>query len=127
MKTELLTQKEVRIWMLSVPHYPTCFALGSQGQGVVVRVPTGGRCSSLVSRVPADRLGEPVPQEVPGSGGCGARAAGQEGGAGLVVQGDAANRLRKKFCVSCFPAGGILCWCFVKLTSVAAVLIKIET
>lgn len=72
MKTELLTQKEVKFMMSPVPHYPSCFARGSQGQRVVVKVPTGGRCSSLVRCVPTDRLGKPVPQEVPGSGWSGA-------------------------------------------------------
>lgn len=110
-------------WCPSVPHHSSYFALW-----VLVEVATRRRCSWLVCCVPADRLGEPVPQEVPGSGGGGVRAAGQEGGAGLVVQGDAANRLREKWSVSCcWPVGGTLRWCFVKLTSVAAVLLKIET
>lgn len=95
---------------------------------VVMEVPTGGHCSSLVCCVLADQLGEPVPQDVPGSGGGGARTAGQEGGPGMVVQRDAANRLREKCSVSCWwPAGGTLRWCIVKPTRVAAVLLKIET
>lgn len=65
---------------------------------------------------------------MPGGGGGGAKAAGQEGGAGLAEQGDAADRLRRdgwSFAVSSWwPAGGALSWCSVKLTSVAAVLIK---
>lgn len=62
---------------------------------------------------------------MPGGGGGGAKAAGQEGGAGLAEQGDAADRLRRGWRpASWWPAGGALSWCSVKLTSVAAVLIK---
>lgn len=45
MKTELLTQKEVKfrrwretVMMSSVPQYPSCFVLGSHGQRVAVEV-----------------------------------------------------------------------------------------
>lgn len=124
MKTELLTQKEVR----SVPPYPSSFVFGLHAQWV------GNQPSAdLVRCVPAGRLGERLPQEVPGGGGGRATAAGQDGGAGLADQGDAANRLTAEAPPTpCFgggstwwPLGGALTCFFVKLLA-AAVLIKIK-
>lgn len=46
--------------------------------------------------VSAARLGERVPQEVPRGGRSRAGEAGQEGGAGVADQGDAAHRLRTR-------------------------------